>query len=104
MEEVKNDHVATLDSVNDDIRSYCQASQTWTQVVIATATDVRMFGQDEKMVGDRIDQSLGNIGIAALCRHIPPNFVKLGVNFRCNPSAISVAAIAVLRAGRVRGD
>jgi hypothetical protein len=44
LKDVKNQDVASLDSMNDDVRSDWKTSQTVTQVVIAAATHVRMFG------------------------------------------------------------
>lgn len=43
VEDVKDQNVASLDSVNDDVSSDWQASKSGKQVVIAAATHVRMF-------------------------------------------------------------
>ena len=44
VEDVKDQNVASLRAVNDDVRSNWKASQPRTQIVIARATHVRMFG------------------------------------------------------------
>ena len=51
VKHVKNDHVALLNAVNDDITCDRQTSQAGAQIVIAAAAQIRMSGEHKTAVG-----------------------------------------------------
>jgi hypothetical protein len=74
---VKNENVAPLDPMNYDIGPDRQTSEAGTQVVITAASKLRRFGKQQEVVGDGIDQALGNIGTATFRGDVEPNLIKL---------------------------
>jgi hypothetical protein len=48
MNNMKNQHVLALDTVNDDVVTDRKTPQGGAQIVITTPTDPRMTGQEER--------------------------------------------------------
>jgi hypothetical protein len=72
---MKNENVASLDPMNYDIGPDRQTSETGTQVVITAASKLRMFGKQQEVVGDGIDQALSNINAATSRGNVEPNLI-----------------------------
>src|SRR5258708_7666004 len=84
VEHMKNERVAPVDAVDDDIISDSHTSQAGAQIVITTTAQVWMFGEHEEALGDRIDQAVGNIRVTASCGNVGPNLIKLCLDFCSN--------------------
>jgi hypothetical protein len=71
-----------LNAIDDDVVAGGKASQARAQVVIATASRVRVAGEKEEALRKKVDQAVGYFNTAALPCDMVPDIVQLGFGFR----------------------
>lgn len=77
----KNEDVVALHGINDHIFAHGKTSGAESKLVVARAAKVGMPGKEEKLVGDGIDQAVGDIQAATFIRHVKPNVVEIRIYF-----------------------
>jgi len=70
--------------IDDHLLAYRKTTQTWTQILVPSATGVRMPGKHEKTLSNRINESVRNLDAAAFSRGVVPDIVKFGSGLGCN--------------------
>ena len=81
---MENQHVLPFESVDDDVLAYRKATQARTQVLIASASDVRVAGQEVETLRNGIDEAVGNLNAAAFFGNVVPDIVEFRFCFRSN--------------------
>jgi hypothetical protein len=60
-DNVKDQHVVILDSINNDILACWETAQPGPQVLVAPASNMRMGRKKKKPVGNGIHHAVGNL-------------------------------------------
>jgi hypothetical protein len=101
-DHIKNQHVLTLNAIDDDILARKKTSQARAQILIAAASDVGITGKKGKPIGDGINHTVGNLEVAALGGEVVPDAIKFGFRLRCNTVRISGKGVALPSGEHVR--
>jgi hypothetical protein len=83
---VQNQHASFIDAVENDIFANCKTAHAGAQVMIAVASNVGAEGEKVKTVGQRVDETVRNIGASAFSRDLISDAVKFG--FRLSGKAM----------------
>jgi hypothetical protein len=71
----QNQHVTVLDAIDDNVLADGKTPQADAKIVVATAPQVRMAGEQKETTSDRIDQTVGDLDACAFGGDVIPDFV-----------------------------
>src|SRR3989442_14020884 len=81
----KDQHVADFNSICDDVLTNRECSNARSEILVTSATDLRVACEQEEPRGDRVDETVRRIGVAALRGDVIPNAVGIAINLRREP-------------------
>lgn len=65
MHDAKDKRVLVLDAVHNHVFAHSEAAVSGAEILLPRASDVWEAGKCVKTVGDRVDQTVGNLDTAA---------------------------------------
>ena len=96
MHNPEDEHVLTLNAVQDNVLANSQTSISGPKVRLAGTPDARKTGDHQKTVGDRFDQMIGDLDTAAFLGYMEPNVIEVGFSALCDPMRhLTVAARSI---------
>jgi len=78
MHNSKNQYIAILYGINDYILADSKSARAGAKFV-AQASHVGMTAKQEKLIGDGINHTVGDIHAATLTGQVQPDIVKIGI-------------------------
>ena len=78
---MKDQHILTFNSINNNVVTNRESSQSWPQVLISPPAQKGTLGEQENPIGNVVNQPVCDLDATAFLGHVIPNAIQFGFGF-----------------------